>query len=60
MVSFQRKLEQGLAECNIQVCHRLEDEPYQAVLVIGGTRASWQGYGEPGGRESGLFSVWMG
>lgn len=38
MVSFQRSLERGLAGRNIQVCYRLDDTPYQAVLVIGGTR----------------------
>jgi glycosyltransferase involved in cell wall biosynthesis len=38
MVSFQRNLERGLAGRNIQVCYRLDDTPYQAVLVIGGTR----------------------
>jgi len=38
MVSFQHKLAQGLADRGIEVCYRLADEPYQAVLVIGGIR----------------------
>lgn len=38
MVSFQRKLERSLAGRNIQVSYHLDDTPYQAVLVIGGTR----------------------
>jgi glycosyltransferase involved in cell wall biosynthesis len=38
MVSFQYKLADGLRACGIQVCQDLADTPYQAVLVIGGTR----------------------
>jgi glycosyltransferase involved in cell wall biosynthesis len=38
MVSFQYKLEDGLRARGIQVCQDLSDTPYQAVLVIGGTR----------------------
>ena len=39
MVSFQYKLADGLQARGIQVCQDLSDTPYQAVLVIGGTRA---------------------
>jgi glycosyltransferase involved in cell wall biosynthesis len=39
MVSFQAKLAGGLAERGIETCCSLEDKPYQAVLVIGGTRS---------------------
>jgi glycosyltransferase involved in cell wall biosynthesis len=38
MVSFQYKLADGLRARGIQVCQDLSDPPYQAVLVIGGTR----------------------
>jgi glycosyltransferase involved in cell wall biosynthesis len=38
MVSFQYKLAAGLAQRGVQVCYNLADLPYQAVLVIGGTR----------------------
>jgi glycosyltransferase involved in cell wall biosynthesis len=38
MVSFAHKLSAGLAQRGVQVCHDLDDELYQAVLVIGGTR----------------------
>lgn len=38
MVSFQYKLAEGLAKRGFDVCYDLTDEPYQAVLVIGGTR----------------------
>lgn len=38
MVSFQYKLADGLRARGIQVCQNLADMPYQAVLVIGGTR----------------------
>jgi glycosyltransferase involved in cell wall biosynthesis len=38
MVSFHRKLAEGLAGRAIAVSHDLRDFPYQAVLVIGGTR----------------------
>jgi len=39
MVSFQAKMAGGLAERGIDTCCSLEDKPYQAVLVIGGTRS---------------------
>jgi hypothetical protein len=38
MVSFRYKLCTGLAARGIEVTHDLSDKPYQAVLVIGGTR----------------------
>ena len=38
MVSFSHKLAAGLAQRGIQVTYDLADTPYQAVLVIGGTR----------------------
>ncbi|MEX1247896.1 MAG: glycosyltransferase family 4 protein [Anaerolineales bacterium] len=38
MVSFQAKLTTGLEACGIQVTYDLEDEPFDSVLVIGGTR----------------------
>jgi glycosyltransferase involved in cell wall biosynthesis len=38
MVSFQYKLADGLRARGLQVCQDLSDTPYQAVLVIGGTR----------------------
>ena len=38
MVSFQAKLAGGLAALGIETCFDLADKPYQAVLVIGGTR----------------------
>lgn len=38
MVSFLHKLSQALPERGIQVCYDLADRPYQAVLVIGGSR----------------------
>ena len=38
MVSFQSRLAAGLAQRGIQACFDLDDRPYQAVLVIGGTR----------------------
>lgn len=38
MVSFQYKLAAGLEKRGVQVCYDLSDQPYQAVLVIGGTR----------------------
>jgi glycosyltransferase involved in cell wall biosynthesis len=38
MVSFQHKLRGGLEQRGIQVTLDLADRPYQAVLVIGGTR----------------------
>ena len=38
MVSFQHKLAAGLAARGVEVTQVLTDEPYQAVLVIGGTR----------------------
>lgn len=38
MVSFQDKFVSGLKARNIEVCYDLGDLPYDAVLVIGGTR----------------------
>jgi glycosyltransferase involved in cell wall biosynthesis len=38
MVSFQARLAEGLSRRGVQVCSRLDDRPYSAVLVIGGTR----------------------
>ncbi len=38
MVSFQQKFAAGMERLGIHVCYDLEDWPYQAVLVIGGTR----------------------
>jgi glycosyltransferase involved in cell wall biosynthesis len=38
MVSFQEKLIRGLSTRGIEVCMDLDDEPYQAVLVVGGSR----------------------
>lgn len=38
MVSFQHKLSRGLEQRGIEVTYDLADRPYQAVLVIGGTR----------------------
>ncbi len=38
MVSFQRKIARGLQASGFDVCTDLSDTPYQAVLVIGGTR----------------------
>jgi glycosyltransferase involved in cell wall biosynthesis len=38
MVSFRDKLAKGLTARGIGVSYDLTDEPYQAVLVIGGTR----------------------
>jgi glycosyltransferase involved in cell wall biosynthesis len=38
MVSFQARLAAGLVQRGIQVCYDLNDRPYQAVLVVGGTR----------------------
>ena len=38
MVSFREKLVMGLAERGIGVSYDLSDTPYDAVLVIGGTR----------------------
>jgi glycosyltransferase involved in cell wall biosynthesis len=38
MVSFRYKLCAGLKKAGIETCFNLEDEPYQAVLIIGGTR----------------------
>lgn len=36
--TFQRRLAEGLAALSHQTCYDLEDTPYDAVLVIGGTR----------------------
>lgn len=38
MVSFQHKLAAGLDQRGVQVSYDLADTPYDAVLVIGGTR----------------------
>lgn len=38
MASFQHRLAAGLAARGVEVCYDLSDEPYAAVLVIGGTR----------------------
>jgi glycosyltransferase involved in cell wall biosynthesis len=38
MVSFQQKLTTGLLARGYEVCYHLVDRPYEAVLVIGGTR----------------------
>lgn len=38
MVSFRGRLVRGLAERGIQVTFDLHDVPYEAILVIGGTR----------------------
>jgi glycosyltransferase involved in cell wall biosynthesis len=38
MVSFQHKLTEGLVTRGIEVSYDLEDGPFAAVLVIGGTR----------------------
>lgn len=38
MVSFREKLLAGLNARGIQACRDLDDRPYRAVLVIGGTR----------------------
>ena len=40
MVSFQHKLLAGLQKRGIQTARDLSDLPYDAVLVIGGTRDS--------------------
>jgi hypothetical protein len=38
MVSFQGKLAEGLRSRGIEVHHDLSEGPFEAVLVIGGTR----------------------
>ena len=38
MVSFRARFTTGLEQRGIQVCINLQDTPYDAVLVIGGTR----------------------
>jgi len=38
MVSFQHKLAAGLKKRGVEVCYDLANHPYEAVLVIGGTR----------------------
>jgi len=38
MVSFQYKLAAGLKKRGLEACYDLADPPYEAVLVIGGTR----------------------
>ncbi len=37
-VSFQAKLADGLARRGVEVCFNLDETPYEAVLVIAGTR----------------------
>jgi glycosyltransferase involved in cell wall biosynthesis len=37
-VSFQAKLAEGLARRGVEVCYSLDETPYNAVLVIAGTR----------------------
>lgn len=39
MVTFTQKLKDGLSREGIEVTHRLDAAPIQAVLVVGGTRA---------------------
>lgn len=39
--SFQRRLAEGLAALGHEACYSLDDIPYDAVLIIGGTR--WLG-----------------
>ncbi len=38
MVSFRQRLTAGLVRRGLQVCDDLDEGPYEAVLVIGGTR----------------------
>jgi glycosyltransferase involved in cell wall biosynthesis len=38
MVSFQEKLGRGLKARGVEMTNRLDDTPYAAVLVVGGTR----------------------
>ena len=38
MVSFQAKMKTALERRGVEVCFSLEDRPYEAVLVVGGTR----------------------
>ena len=38
MASFRNRFTAGLEQCGIQVSFSLDDDPYDAVLVIGGTR----------------------
>lgn len=38
MVSFQKKFVEGLIERHVQVTNKLDDFPYESVLVIGGSR----------------------
>jgi glycosyltransferase involved in cell wall biosynthesis len=38
MVSFQSKIAAGFASRKVDVCFNLDETPYDAVLVIGGTR----------------------
>jgi glycosyltransferase involved in cell wall biosynthesis len=38
MVSFEHKLAAGLKKRGVEACYDLADHPYEAVLVIGGTR----------------------
>jgi glycosyltransferase involved in cell wall biosynthesis len=38
MVSFRAKLVKGLAARGVEFCYDLRDRPYDAILVVGGTR----------------------
>jgi glycosyltransferase involved in cell wall biosynthesis len=38
MASFRQKLTTGLLQANIQVTQSIQDTPYDAILVVGGTR----------------------
>lgn len=42
MVSFKGRLILGLQKRGVDICQDLSDHPYQAVLVIGGTRQLFQ------------------
>ncbi|MCZ7551444.1 MAG: hypothetical protein M5U05_02485 [Anaerolineales bacterium] len=57
MVTFTQKLKDGLSREGIEVTHRLDAAPIQAVLVVGG-RARWLACGAPNGRESPSCSAW--
>lgn len=54
MVSFQAKLAGGLAKRGIEVCYSLKDQPFDAILVIGGTRELVELHKA---RRSGIFIV---
>ena len=38
MVSFRHKLGSGLSKKGVEYCFNLEDEPYQSILIIGGSK----------------------